>query len=153
MNKHEKFMKSTIEEAKIAVDNNDNPFGAIIVKNNEIIAKAHSKVANDFDLSKHAEIEAIKIACKKLKTFDLSNCIMYSTGEPCLMCLGAILWVKIPEVYFSNYSADSDELGFTEPHISKEVVKSIVKLEGGILRDEMLNLLAKWKKQNRGLIY
>jgi len=106
-------MKLAVEQAKLAVDEQDNPFGAIIVKKGEVVASAYSRVANEFDISRHAEIEVIRIACKKLKTFNLSGCVMYSTGEPCLMCLGAILWIKIAKVYFGNYVKDAKKLGFS----------------------------------------
>ncbi|MFC1723544.1 nucleoside deaminase, partial [Nanoarchaeota archaeon] len=112
---HEKYVALAIKEAEKAVKKGDSPFGAVIVKDDKVITSAHSRVAQDFDLAAHAELSVIRKACAKLKTFDLSDCTLYSSGEPCLMCVGAISWVKISKVYFSTYNADARAIGFSEP--------------------------------------
>ena len=95
-NLHEYFMSCAIAEAKKGVDNKDGgPFGAVIVKDNKIIAKGHNQVIKKNDPTCHGEMQAIRSCCKKLHTYDLSGCVIYTTGEPCLMCLCACMWANI----------------------------------------------------------
>lgn len=116
----EKFMKMAIEESKANSVNNYNaggPFGAVIVKNGEIISQAHNTVIENQDPTAHAEVNAIRLAAKKLGTHDLSNCIVYTSAEPCPMCLSAIIWSNIKEVYYSNSKEDAAEIGFRDDMI------------------------------------
>ncbi len=93
---------------------NGGPFGAVIIKNNQIIAKSRNTVLKSNDPTAHAEVNAIRKACKKLKTHDLTDCILYTTCEPCPMCLSAIIWSNIKEVYYSNTRYDAAEIGFRD---------------------------------------
>lgn len=116
----EKFMKMAIEESKANSVNNYNaggPFGAVIVKNGEIISQAHNTVIENQDPTAHAEVNAIRLAAKKLGTHDLSNCIVYTSAEPCPMCLSAIIWANIKEVYYSNSKEDAAQIGFRDDMI------------------------------------
>ena len=99
--KHETYMKIALNEAKKAYKNGDVPIGAIIVKNNKIIAKAYNKKEKDNNAIQHAEILAISKACKKLKTWHLEECTLYSTMEPCMMCSGAIIQSRIKNIIYS----------------------------------------------------
>jgi len=115
-----KFMKIAVEEAKINIDTkfkNGGPFGAVIVKDNQIIANSHNTVIESHDPTAHAEINAIRTACKILKTHDLSECILYTTCFPCPMCLSAIVWSNIKEVYYGNTKEDAEEIGFRDKKI------------------------------------
>ncbi len=115
-----KFMKIAINEAKINENNNfkdGGPFGAIIVKNNKIIATAHNTVLENHDPTAHAEINAIRHACKILKTHDLNGCQIYTTCFPCPMCLSAIIWANIKEVYYGNTKEDANNIGFKDQKI------------------------------------
>ncbi len=111
----EDFMKLAVEEAKLGVkENHGGPFGAVIVKDGKVIAKAHNTVLKDDDPTCHAEINAIRKASKILDTFDLTDCELYTTGKPCPMCKSAIQWAKIDKVYYVCDYNDAKEIGFDE---------------------------------------
>ncbi len=93
---------------------NGGPFGAVIVKNGKIVASAHNTVIEDNDATAHAEINAIRKASKILNTSDLSGCTLYTSTEPCPMCLAAIIWANIKDVYYSNTRKDADNIGFRD---------------------------------------
>ena len=108
-------MRMAIAEAKKGILNgHGGPFGAVIVKDGVVIAKGHNQVIKNQDPTCHGEIMAIHKACKKLGTFDLSGCELYTTGEPCPMCLGAILWANIDRVYFGCNIIDTEKIGFRD---------------------------------------
>ncbi len=114
---NEEFMKLAIEESKVNESNNyqkGGPFGAIIVKNGEIIARAHNTVIESIDATAHAEVNAIRLASKKLNTNDLSGCVLYTSAEPCPMCLSAIIWANIKDVYYANTKKEADDIGFRD---------------------------------------
>ena len=109
------FMKIAIHEARKGIRNgHGGPFGAVIVKNGEVIAKGHNQVIKNQDPTCHGEMMAIHAACKKLGTFDLSGCEIYTTGEPCPMCMGAILWANIDKVYYGCNVLDTEKIGFRD---------------------------------------
>ena len=109
------FMKKAIEEAYIGINSEDGgPFGAIIVKDGQIIATGHNKVVANHDPTAHAEIVAIRKACLVLERFDLSDCSLYTTCEPCPMCYGAIHWARIPVVRFGATRDDAANIGFDD---------------------------------------
>ena len=108
-------MQVAIDEALNGMKKNDGgPFGAVIVKDNKIISKAHNLVIKTNDPTAHAEINAIRKASKKLNSFNLSGCELYTTCEPCPMCLGAIFWARIDKVYFSSTKIDAQNAGFDD---------------------------------------
>ena len=110
-----KYMKEAIKEAKKGIlSDHGGPFGSVIVKDNKIIARAHNEVIKSQDPTCHGEMQAIRKASKKLKTFDLSGCELYTTGEPCPMCLGAILWARIDKVYYGSNVIDTKKIGFDD---------------------------------------
>ena len=110
-----KFLEEALEEAKKGFKKKEGgPFGAVIVRKGKIIAKAHNKVLKNNDATAHAEIEAIRQASKKLKRFDLSDCELYTTCEPCPMCLFAIHWAKIKTVYYGAERKDAAKIGFSD---------------------------------------
>lgn len=122
LSEHEKFLQMAIElAAKSAKSGKGGPFGAVIVKDGKVIAKAHNTVTTSTDPTAHAEVNAIRKACKKLKAFQLDGCIIYASAEPCPMCFGAIYWARPKAIY---YAADKDiaaRAGFDDSFIYKEI--------------------------------
>jgi tRNA(Arg) A34 adenosine deaminase TadA len=97
------------------------PFGAVVVKDGKILAEGTNSVTSTKDPTAHAEVLAIRAACKKLGTFDLKGCEMYTSCEPCPMCLGAIYWARLDRVYFGNSAADAQKIGFDDSFIYREI--------------------------------
>jgi len=122
MNFDEHLLNIAVEESNISVELGSSPFGAIIVKDGVIISRAHNTVVKDSDPTAHAEINAIRLACKKLKTFDLSDCILYTSCEPCPMCLSAIKWSNIKTVYYAATQLDADKIGFRDKKMYDDVL-------------------------------
>ena len=155
---NEELMKIAIDESRENENNNyqnGGPFGAVIVKNGEIIARAHNTVIESTDATAHAEINAIRIASKKLNTYDLSGCILYTSAEPCPMCLSAIIWANIKEVYYANNKKDVDEIGFRDDVIYeflKGNKKETINLHH-IEMEEAKNVFENFKKMKEKIIY
>ena len=151
----EKFMKLAIERSKYGMDNNfGGPFGAVIVKNNEIIADGFNIVTSSNDPTAHAEVTVIRKACEKLKTFNLEDCELYTSCEPCPMCLSAIIWSNIKKVYFGCTKKDAGEIGFRDDMIYEYLKgnnKDLIQLEE-MNREECIKTFEEYKKQN-GVIY
>ncbi len=144
-----KFMKIAIREAFNGLKKNDGgPFGAVIVKNGKIIAKGHNEVIKTNDPSAHAEIVAIRKASAKLKRFDLHDCEIYSSCEPCPMCFSAIHWAKMKKLYYGCTTKDVAEIGFDDKFIY-DVIKGIAKKKQvkvkQIDRKKCLKPLKEWK--------
>ncbi len=116
------FMFRAVQEAFYGVEHNHGgPFGAVVVKSGKIIAKAHNQVLKSNDPTAHAEINAIKKACKKLGTFDLSGCEVYTTCMPCPMCLGASYWAHFDRLFYANTKSDAKKIGFDDSFIYDEI--------------------------------
>jgi len=116
--KKDDFLNMAIKEAEIGMKNGDGgPFGAVIVRNGVVISSAHNEVLSSNDPTAHAEIMAIRRASEKLDNFDLSDCEIYSTCEPCPMCFSAIHWAKIKVLYFGCSNEDAAEIGFDDKYI------------------------------------
>ena len=97
------------------------PFGAVIARNGEIVATGVNRVTDEHDPTAHAEVSAIRAACRKLNTFDLSGCEIYTSCEPCPMCLGAIYWAHLDRMYYGNNQHDAAEIGFDDAFIYEEI--------------------------------
>jgi len=111
----DKFLNLAIKEAKKGFTKKEGgPFGAVIVCGGKVIASAHNRVVKDNDPTAHAEINAIRKASKKIKTFDLSKCELYTTCQPCPMCLFAIHWARIKKIYYGADSKDASKIGFDD---------------------------------------
>ncbi len=109
------YMKAALEEAYIGINAHEGgPFGTVIVKDGKIVGRGHNRVLQRNDPTCHGEMEAIRDASKNLGTFDLSGCELYTTAEPCPMCLGAILWSNIKTVYYGCSIKDSADIGFRD---------------------------------------
>ena len=119
------FMQKAIELSIKNINNNGGPFGCVIVKNNKIISEGVNGVTQNNDPTAHAEIVAIRNACTKLNTFDLSGCEMYTSCEPCPMCLSAIYWSHIDKIYYGNSRLDASKIGFDDDFIYNELNKDL----------------------------
>lgn len=110
-----KYMQQAIKEAYDGINHNEGgPFGCVIVKDGKIISSAHNTVVKDNDPTAHGEINAIRKACKSLKTFDLKGCELYTTGYPCPMCVAACQWANITKIYYGCNLQDTYEIGFRD---------------------------------------
>ena len=119
---HEYYLNIAFEEAFASVRNNiGGPFGAVVVKDGKIIGKGSNRVTSQTDPTAHAEITAIREACRNTATFDLSGATLYSTCEPCPMCLSAIYWANIKSVFFVSTREDAALIGFRDSHIYEEL--------------------------------
>ena len=117
---NEEAMSVAIKESEKNMKNDytqGGPFGCAIVKDDKIIAKGHNTVIQSKDPTAHAEINAIRKACKELDTHDLRGCVLYASAEPCPMCLSAIIWANIKEVYYANTKEETDKIGFRDDDI------------------------------------
>ena len=116
------FMHIALCEARDGIHNlHGGPFGAVIVKDGEVIAKGHNHVVEYNDPTCHGEIDAIRKACKTLNTFDLSGCEIYTTGYPCPMCFCAILWANIDKVYYGCNTTDTELIGFRDKEFEESI--------------------------------
>ncbi len=148
-----KYMKMSKEEAYNGYTSNEGgPFGAVITdKEGNIISQGHNMVLKNNDPTAHAEVTAIRKACEKLGTYDLSNYILYTSCEPCPMCLSAIIWANIKEVYYACTKKDAGEIGFRDDIIYDYLEgknKNLINLKQ-IDRDECIELFEEYKKQNK----
>lgn len=132
------------------------PFGALIVKDGKVIAKSGNTVALTNDPTAHAEINVIRDASRSLNSFDLSGCLLYSSCEPCPMCLGAIYWARIDRVYFAAGKKDAKHAGFDDSFIYNEMDKPLDRRNIPtiqLLRHEALNVLEEWKDKDDKIEY
>ena len=145
-----KFMKRAIKLSIESINNNGGPFGCVIVKDNEIISEGFNMVTSQNDPTAHGEIVAIRNACKKLKIFNLNGCELYSSCEPCPMCLSAIYWSHIEKVFFGNTRLDAAKIGFDDNFIYDEFFKDIeirkIPLVQ-ILKEEAKEAFNIWEKK------
>lgn len=141
---NEKYMELAISMAKKAFKKGEIPVGAVIVKNGKIIAKSYNTKEKNKDVTCHAEINAIKKACKKLKTWHLEECELYTTLEPCMMCTGAIIQSRIKKIYFSTTNESFGEL---VNYVNNNKIK--LQINGGLYKDESIKLLQKFFKNKR----
>lgn len=120
----EELMRKAVNLAEENVGNGGGPFGAVIARDGKIIATGVNRVTDEHDPTAHAEVSAIRAACKELGTFDLSGCEIYTSCEPCPMCLGAIYWSHIDKMYYGNNKADAQRIGFDDSFIYDEIALS-----------------------------
>lgn len=122
MQTHQAYLQQAVQlAAKNARTGKGGPYGAIIVQNHQIIAASANQVTSSLDPTAHAEVMAIRAACQQLQSFQLTNCILYSSCEPCPMCLGAIYWARLQQVYFACTRDDAANAGFDDRFIYTEI--------------------------------
>lgn len=142
---HEHFMKLAVEEARQGIRaGHGGPFGSVIVRDGKVIAKGHNMVVANNDPTCHGEVSAIRNACRELGTFDLSGCDIYTTGEPCPMCLGACLWANLGRIYYGATSLDIDGIGFRDDVFYRKIEsKQDILEQAG--REDCLELFEEYK--------
>ncbi|RYE29099.1 MAG: nucleoside deaminase [Sphingobacteriaceae bacterium] len=124
MKNHEKFMRMAIQLSEQNVEQRlGGPFGAVIVKDGLVVARSANRVVPQKDPTAHAEISVIRLACKELDTHNLEGCVIYTSCEPCPMCLGAIYWAHLDHVYYANSKADAAAIGFDDQLIYDEIAQ------------------------------
>ena len=156
MNLKNNFMLKAIELSVSSANNAGGPFGCVIVKDNKIIAEGSNKVTSSNDPTAHAEIVAIRDACQKLNTFNLSGSDLYSSCEPCPMCLSAIYWSHIDNIFYANTRDDAKKINFDDSFIYSEFSKKIEDRKIPIkqmLRDEALKAFELWNKKTNKIEY
>lgn len=151
MNKKQKeYMRRAIDLSKESVANGGGPFGAVVVKDGKIIAESSNSVTIDNDPTAHAEVNVIRKACKAINSFELVGCDIYSSCEPCPMCLGAIYWSRLDNLYFANTKKDAADIGFDDSFIYDEINVPIEKRRvktSQFLRDEALVAFQDWESK------
>jgi len=154
---HIYFMKRAITLAQNGIENNDGgPFGAVIVKDGKIVGEGNNRVTSTNDPTAHAEVVAIRNACKHLNSFQLEGCIVYTSCEPCPMCLGAIYWARPDKIYYACSREDAAAIGFDDDFIYQEFSK--INEERNIpliqeCREEALTLFQEWGNKNDKIRY
>jgi len=151
-----KFMLRAIELSISSANGTGGPFGCVIVKDEKIIAEGSNKVTFSNDPTAHAEIVAIRDACKKLNTFNLSGCDLYASCEPCPMCLSAIYWSHVDNIYYANTREDAKKINFDDSLIYSEISKKNEDRKIPIkqmLRDEALKAFEIWDKKTDKIEY
>ncbi len=143
-----RFMVAAVAAATEGIEAGQTPFGACIVRDGKIISAAHNAVWKNTDITAHAEIQAIRTACRKLNTIDLAGGVIYSTCEPCPMCFAACHWARISKIVFGARIEDAEKAGFSELAISNEQMKTLgrsgIEIVGDFLRDECVGLFEAW---------
>lgn len=132
------------------------PFGAVVVRNDKVIATGHNQVTAANDPTAHAEIVAIREACRKLKTFQLDDCELYTSCEPCPMCLSAIYWARLKKVYFANTRQDAAAIGFDDDFIYREIPLALHKrtlVMKQLMRKKAHVAFDEWQKKTDKILY
>lgn len=157
MTREEEFMLEAIRLSKSGMNNNEGgPFGCVIVKDDVIVGRGNNKVLCNNDPTAHAEITAIRDACKTLGTFQLDGCEIYTSCEPCPMCLGAIYWARPKIVYYANNREDATSIGFDESMIYDEMKVAITDRKIPIVslnRDDAFKIFQEWMARTDKKVY
>jgi guanine deaminase len=155
--KHEEFMRMAIAlSVKNVSENIGGPFGAVVVKDGKLVAGSANKVTSTNDPTAHAEVSAIRLACTELNTFDLTDCVIYTSCEPCPMCLAAIYWARISTIYYANTKIDAENIGFSDKFIYEEIEKPMEKRTLPVvqmMRNEAIEAFNLWETSPLRLEY
>jgi len=150
-------MRLAIQKAREGIRRGQTPFGACLVKNGKIISCAHNRVWNTTDITAHAEIQALREACLRLRTIDLAGSVIYSTCEPCPMCFSACHWARISKIICGTRIQDARAIGFNELAIPSRKMavsgKSPVRIVGNFMRRENLALFKTWRLRKNKRAY
>ena len=149
--KDEYFMRRAISLAQQGIDSNvGGPFGAVIVKDDVIIGEGCNQVTSTNDPTAHAEVVAIRNACRKLDSFQLDDCVLYTSCEPCPMCLGAIYWARPSKIFYAATHSDAASVGFDDQFIYEEIEKDVAERQiqtVNLLREEGLKVFKNWENK------
>lgn len=151
------FMREAIKEAEAGMNGRKGgPFGCVIVRNGEVVARGSNRVTSTNDPTAHAEVTAIREACRVLGTYQLIDCTLFSNCEPCPMCLAAIYWARIPRVYYGNTRADAAAIGFDDDFIYQQIPlapeKRTIAMQS-LLREEALTSFKSWESMRDKIPY
>ena len=153
----EDYMRLAIGKAREGIEKGQTPFGTCLVKSGTVISCAHNGVWEGMDITAHAEVQAIREACRTLKTVDLTGYILYSTCEPCPLCFSACHWARISTIVYGLRIEDAKRLGFSELSISSETMKQLggspIQVRGDVLREENLALFSAWASRTDKRLY
>jgi guanine deaminase len=153
----EAFMREAIQLSLSNIQTcKGGPFGAVIVKDGRIIARGANNVTSSNDPTAHAEVVAIRQACEKLQTFQLTGCEIYASCEPCPMCLGAIYWARLDKLYYANTKYDAAAINFDDKFIYEELEKPLdhrTLFTQQLLREEALEAFKNWSQQDQKIEY
>jgi tRNA(Arg) A34 adenosine deaminase TadA len=156
-NEEEVFMKEAIRiSITNVIEGKGGPFGAVVVKDGKIIARGANQVTNSKDPTAHAEVVAIRNACKILDTFQLDGCTIYTSCEPCPMCLGAIYWARPDRLFYANTKADAASIHFDDQFIYDEIALPFGERKlftAQLLRDDALEAFQLWQENNTKIEY
>ena len=153
---NKELMRRAIALSEESVKNGGGPFGAVIARNGEIVAEAANRVTLDHDPTAHAEVSAIRLASRKLGTFNLSGCDIYTSCEPCPMCLGAIYWAHLDNIYYANNREDAANIGFDDDFIYNEMALKPSERSKNmelLLLNEAINAFKMWEKKVEKTVY
>lgn len=154
---NERFMQKAIDlSAKSIISNNGGPFGAVIVKQDIMIAEGYNMVLSTNDPTMHAEMAAIRNACTALRSYDLSGCELYTNCEPCPMCLGAIYWAHIGAVYYAATQEDAAKIGFDDHFIYRELSLPKEERQVGmhqLMQSAAIDVFRDWEKKDDKILY
>jgi guanine deaminase len=149
MSEHKEYMRMAIALSEQNVAQGlGGPFGAVIVKDNKVVAASANTVVPSNDPTAHAEVSAIRLACQELNTYNLEGCVIYTSCEPCPMCLGAIYWARIEKIYYANNKSDAAAIGFDDQFIYEELDRPKEQRKLPVvemLRDEALGAFKAWE--------
>jgi guanine deaminase len=155
--KKEEFMQRAVElSLKGSSEGKGGPFGAVVVKNGKIVGEAYNQVTSTNDPTAHAEVMAIRDACKNLDTFDLTDCEVYTSCEPCPMCLGAIYWSRAKKIYYANTREDAKKTGFDDSFIYDEIPLPLSERKIGMVQinqEEAFKVFELWDKNEKKIKY
>lgn len=152
----DELMRKAIELSIDNVKNGGGPFGAVIARDGEIIATGVNRVTANNDPTAHAEVSAIRNAAEALGTFDLSSCEIYSSCEPCPMCLGAIYWARLKKLYFANNKTDAKNIGFDDSFIYDELALPLGRRKLSseeMMRNEAIRAFEMWEQKTDKIEY
>jgi guanine deaminase len=154
---HQHFMEMAIQLSREGMQSGaGGPFGCVIVRNGVVVGKGYNKVLLTHDPTAHAEVTAIRDACERLQTHQLDGCVVYSSCEPCPMCLGAIYWAKAEKVYYANTREDAARIGFDDSFIYNEIDLKLTDRKIPFIRMELIHAadsLEQWLRHENKLKY
>ncbi len=150
------FMKRAIELSRKNIETGGGPFGAVVVKDGKIIGEGCNKVTSANDPTAHAEVEAIRQACKNINHFDLTGAVIYTSCEPCPMCLSAIYWARLSTIYFANTKSDAASIQFDDDFIYSEILKQSSDRKINMVQmmhDEAFEVFKAWDASDKKINY
>lgn len=157
MSGHERWMREAVSLGRAGMEQNDGgPFGAVVVQNGAIVGRGHNEVRAKLDPTAHAEVMAIRAACQSLGRLDLRGCELYTSCEPCPMCLAAIYWARLDKIYYAATQHDAAEIGFDDAFLYEQLALGITERSLPMeqsARDESLALFAAWTAKTDKTLY